>query len=79
MNVFIFGGGFNINCDKKVTVTCLYCKFHNLYYETDKDPVDEGYCSLKKRLKLSMDNICEKFEIKPGIHTQRYYLVKTEE
>ncbi|MBE6760821.1 MAG: hypothetical protein E7551_00870 [Ruminococcaceae bacterium] len=62
-----------MNCNKKVTVTCWYCKFHNLYYELIEDFNYEGYCVLKNISKSGLDKICEEFQIKPCIHTSKYY------
>lgn len=67
-----------MNCDKKITVTCLYCKFHKLYYTSEIDFNDMGYCHLKNISKSGLDKICEEFIIKPCIHTKKYYPEKTE-
>ena len=62
-----------MDCNKNITVRCLYCKFHRLYDASEKNFSYDGYCLLKDSFKSGADEICEDFKIKPEIHTKKYY------
>ena len=78
MTIIDIKGGIVICCDKKVMVTCLYCRFYKFSYKSENDISTEGYCILKNVSRQLFSEICEDFKINPCIHTPKYYPGKDE-
>ncbi|MBE6807986.1 MAG: hypothetical protein J6J30_02395 [Clostridia bacterium] len=63
-------------------VTCWYCEHYEVLYQMDFiNYVDAGFgkCYLKNRCVKKERQICERFELRRGLHTLKWYPGKTGE
>ncbi|MBQ3088109.1 MAG: hypothetical protein IJC36_00575 [Clostridia bacterium] len=59
---------------KENACPCAYCEYFKIIeYEQSNVTVQNGFCLKRKDFRELCDNLCEKFVLKKGVHTQKWY------
>ncbi len=61
---------------KKTCATCVYCEHHEWIYTEEKgffENFSSGFCHKRKIAKGVNEQICRYFQLKKGLHTQKWY------